>query len=164
MFYESCLNDDINNIQLAGFTLHRQDRTAIVSNTRGGGLCIFVINSWCTKSNSKEVSRFCLAEVEYLMTSCRPHYLPREFVYLPPQTNAGTKTATNELHMAISKQEKAHPEAALLVAGDFNAGNLNPFYLISTRMLCGQQEEEKNSRPPLLHTQKRVQSTPSPSM
>ena len=43
-------------------------------------------------------------------------------VYLPPQTDAGTKTAFNELYKAISKQENAHPEAALLVAGDFNAG------------------------------------------
>ena len=63
------------------------------------------------------------------MTSCRPHYLPREFssiffvaVYLPPQTDAGTKTALNELYTAISKKENANPESALLVAGDFNAG------------------------------------------
>ena len=65
------------------------------------------------------------------MISCRPHYLPREFsstffgaVYLPPQTYAGTKTPLNELCKAISKQENAHPEAALLVAGDINAGKL----------------------------------------
>ena len=38
-------------------------------------------------------------------------------VYIPPQTDAGTKTALNELYVAISKQENAHPEAALLVAG-----------------------------------------------
>jgi hypothetical protein len=43
-------------------------------------------------------------------------------IYLPPQTDAGTKKALNELYKAISKQENAHPEAALLVAGDFNAG------------------------------------------
>jgi hypothetical protein len=65
------------------------------------------------------------------MISCRRHYLPREFssvffiaVYTPPQTNAGTKTALNELYTTISKQENAHPEAALLVAGDFNSGKL----------------------------------------
>ena len=89
--------------------------------TRGGRLCIFVNNSWCTIS--KEVSRFCSPEVEYLMISCRPHYLPREFssvffvaVYIPPQTDAGTKTALNELYFAISKQENAHTEQ-LKVAG-----------------------------------------------
>ena len=80
---------------------------------------------------SKEVSRFCSPEVEYLMISCRPHYLPREYssiffvaVYLPPQTDAGTKTALNKLYTAISKQENDHPEAVLIVAGDFNAGKL----------------------------------------
>ena len=72
-----------------------------------------------------------MPEVEYLMISCRPQYLPREFssvifvaVYIPPQTDVGTKTALNELYSTISKQENAYPEAALLVAGDFNSGNL----------------------------------------
>jgi hypothetical protein len=41
-------------------------------------------------------------------------------VYIPPQSEAGTKTALNELYCAISKQENPHPEAALLV----NAGKL----------------------------------------
>jgi hypothetical protein len=44
---------DKNNIQLVGFTLYRQDRTAASGKTRGDGLCIFVNNSWCTIS--KEV-------------------------------------------------------------------------------------------------------------
>jgi predicted secreted Zn-dependent protease len=76
-----------------------------------------------------------LLEVEFLMISCRPHYLPREFssilfvtVYLPPQTDADTKTVLNLLYKAISKQEKAHPEAALLVARDFNAGKLKSIF------------------------------------
>ena len=65
------------------------------------------------------------------MISCRPYYLRRVFssiffiaVYLSPQTDAGTKTALYELYKAISKLENAHPEAALLVAGDFNAVKL----------------------------------------
>jgi hypothetical protein len=45
-------------------------------------------------------------------------------VYLPPQTDAGAKTALSQLYKEISKQEIAHPKAALLVAGDFNAGKL----------------------------------------
>ena len=58
------------------------------------------------------------------MISCRPHYVLFVAVYIPPQTNAGTKTALNELYTAISKEENAHLEAALLVAGDFDAGKL----------------------------------------
>ena len=56
-FYESWLNNDMINIQLAGFKIFRQDRTVASGKTRGGGICIFV-NSWRTKS--KEVSRFYL--------------------------------------------------------------------------------------------------------
>ena len=72
----------------------------------------------------------------------------------------GTKTTLKELYYAINKQENAHP---VLVAGDFNAGNLNQFYLISINML-NVQPEEKNSRSPVLHTQRRVQSSPLPSI
>jgi polynucleotide 5'-kinase involved in rRNA processing len=50
-------------------------------------------------------------------------------VYLPPQTDDGTKTALNELYKAISKQENAHPEALLQAAGDFNVGK-STFYLL----------------------------------
>ena len=99
---KSWLNNDMINLQLVGVNLFHQDRTAASGKTRGGGLCIFVNNTWCTKS--KEVLRFCSPEVEYLMISCRPHYQPREFssvffvaVYIPPQTKAGTKTTLNEL-------------------------------------------------------------------
>jgi hypothetical protein len=63
--------------------------------------------------------------------NCRPHYLPKEFsailfvaVYLPPQTDAGTKTTLSQMYKEISKQETTHPEAVLLVAGDINAGKL----------------------------------------
>jgi hypothetical protein len=78
-FTESWLNEDIINIQLAGYTLYWEDRTE-ASGKGGGGLCIYINNSWCTIS--KEVSRFGSPEVEYLMISCRPHYLPREFSFV----------------------------------------------------------------------------------
>ena len=80
---------------------------------------------------SKEVSRFCSPEVEYIVINFRPHYLPQEFsaillvaVYLPPQTDAGTKTTHSQLYKEISKQDTTHPEVVLLVAGDFNSGKL----------------------------------------
>ena len=69
-------------------------------------------------------------------------------VYLPPQNKAGTKTSLK----AISKEENAHPEAALLVAGDFNAGKLKSvlsnFY---QHVICATREEN-NPRPTLHHT------------
>ena len=71
--------------------MYRQDRTAASAKTRGGGLSIFVNNSWYTIS--KKVSSYCSPEVEFLMISCRPHYLPGEFssifflaVYVPSQS------------------------------------------------------------------------------
>ena len=140
--------------------MHQQDRAATSGKTRGGGVCLFVSNSWCAMSNNKEVSWYC----SYLMINCRPHYLPTEFssilflaIYLPPQTDAGTKTALNELDKAISKHENAHPEAALLVAGDINPGKhksvLPPFY---QHVTCATTGKKTNSRPPLLHTQRHI--------
>ena len=159
----------MDNIQLAGFSVHRQDRTAASSKTRGGGLCLFVNNSWCTKSDINEVSRFCSPEVEYLMISCRPHYLPRVFssiffvsVYLPPQTDAGTKTALN--FKAISKQENAHSEVALLVSMDFKAGKLKSVLPHFNQHVTCATRGKKNSRPPSFHIQRCVQSSPSPSI
>ena len=73
---------------------------------------------------SKEVSSYCSPEVEYLMINCRPQSVFFVAVYIPPPSKADTKIAMNELYSSISKQENAHPEAALLVAGDFNAVKL----------------------------------------
>ena len=119
----------VPKVTIDNYTLHQQDRTAASGKTRGGELRIFVNNSSYTIS--KEVSSYCSPEVEYLMINYRSPYLPREFssvffvaVHIPPQSEAGTKTALNELYSNISKQENVHPEAALLVAGDFNAGKL----------------------------------------
>ena len=58
-FTESWVNDDTINIQLA--TLYWQDRTVASTKTRGGGLCIFVYNSWCRIS--KEVLSYCSAKI-----------------------------------------------------------------------------------------------------
>ena len=75
MLHRVRMNNDIKNIELAGYTLHRQDRTAASGKTQGGGQYIYVNNSWYTIS--KEVSKFCWPEIEYLMITCRPHNVPR---------------------------------------------------------------------------------------
>jgi hypothetical protein len=35
------------DIQHEGFSMHHQDQTADLGNERGGGVCLFVNNSWC---------------------------------------------------------------------------------------------------------------------
>ena len=94
-------------------------------------MCLFVNNIWCTISNIKGFSRHCSSEVEYLMISCRPHYLSRKLSSIILHSHLFTitnrcwhKDHTQPAVYAISKQENAHPEASLLVAGDFNAGKL----------------------------------------
>jgi hypothetical protein len=111
----------------------------------------------------KNVSRYFSPEVEYLVISCRPHYLPREFssilfiaTYSPPQTDAGTKTALNRLYKAVSKQENAHPEWP----GTLIQANLNQFYQIFTNTSHVQPEKE-NPRPPFLYTEMHTKLSPS---
>ena len=58
-FTESWLNDDTENIELAVFSVHRQDRAATSGVMKGGGVCLFVNNCRCAMSNIKEVSRYC---------------------------------------------------------------------------------------------------------
>ena len=74
---------------------------------------------------------FCstLLNPEILTRKCLPYYLSREFsavivtdVYILPQTD--TKMALKELHWTLCKLETIYPEAAFIVAGDFNKANL----------------------------------------
>ncbi|KAI4889410.1 hypothetical protein NFI96_034097 [Prochilodus magdalenae] len=114
-------------IQLQTHSVHRGDCTAASGNNKGGGVCVFVNNRWC--SDIKTVEKHCSTDIELLMVKCRPFYLPREFsavfilvVYIPPRANSAT--ALGLLHDAISKQETAHPDAVFIVCGDFNNCNL----------------------------------------
>ncbi len=59
----------------------------------------------------------------------RPFYLPREFsvvivtaAYIPPQADTGL--ALSKLHDVISGYINKHPDAAFIIAGDFNKANL----------------------------------------
>ena len=84
--------------------------------------------SWCDHNNIQELKSFCSPDLEFLTIKCQPHYLPREFsliiitaVYIP---QADTSTALKELHWTLCKLETTYPEAAFIVAGDFNKANL----------------------------------------
>lgn len=78
---------------------------------------------WYT--NSSVVNTHCTPELETMTVMCRPFYLPREItvvlvtaVYKPPDANVAI--ALSQLHKVISRQQRAYPESAFIVAGDFN--------------------------------------------
>ena len=103
-----------------GHYVLRTDRTADSSETKCGGLCIYVNKTW--RIDPTTTRSHCSAHLEYLMVKCRPFYLPRVFTstivtaaYIPPDANA--KIALKELHTAISKHTDS---TSCIVAGDFN--------------------------------------------
>ena len=85
--------------------------------------------SWCECDNVQKLKFFCSPDLEYLTIKICLYYLPIEFslvivtvVYIPCQ--ADTMTALKELHWTLCKLETTYPEAAFIVAGDFNKANL----------------------------------------
>ena len=112
-----------------GFTLMRCDRSrGATGKTKGGGVCVFVNERWCSNVTVKE--QHCCADVELLTVALRPFYLPREFrqifvtvVYIHPK--ADVRVAAGVIRRAVQKQETQCPESVRLIAGDFNHCRLN---------------------------------------
>ncbi len=111
------------------FSVLRMDRSAEAGKNKGGGVCFFINKKWCDPRNISILSRSCSPHLEHLSIICRPFYLPREFtsilvsaVYIPPQ--ADTSVALSNLHDEISGYINKHPDAACIIAGDFNKANL----------------------------------------
>ncbi len=111
------------------FSVLRMDRTAEAGKTKGGGVCFMINKKWCDPRNISILSRSCSPHLEHLSIICRPFYLPREFtsiivtaVYIPPQ--ADTSLALSKLHDELSGNINKHPDAACIIAGDFNKANL----------------------------------------
>jgi len=111
------------------FSVLRMDRTAEAGKNKGGGVCFFINKKWCDPRNISILSRSCLPHLEHLSIICRPFYLPREFssivvtaIYIPPQ--ADTSLALSKLHDELSGYINKHPDAACIIAGDFNKANL----------------------------------------
>ncbi len=105
------------------------DRTAEVGKSKGGGVCFMINKEWCDHRNISSLLRSCSPHLEHLSIICRPFYLPREFpsiivtaVYIPPQADTGL--ALSKLHDVLSGYINKHPDAAFIIAGDFNKANL----------------------------------------
>ncbi len=68
-----------------------------------------------------------------MIIKCRPFYLPRDYtaillvaVYIPPNSNNNRSEALNYLYQHISEQQ--HPDAFLILAGDFNHADLKSVF------------------------------------
>ncbi len=107
------------------FSVLRMDRTAEAGKTKGGGVCLMINKKWCDPRNISILSRSCSSHLEHLSIICRPFYLPREFtsiivtaVYIPPEADTGL--TLSKLHDELSGYINKHPDAACIIAGDFN--------------------------------------------
>ncbi len=107
----------------------RMDRTAEAGKSKGGGVCFMINKKWCDPRNISSLSRSCSPHLEHLSIICRPFYLPREFsavivtaAYIPPQADTGL--ALSKLHDVLIGYINKHPDAAFIIAGDFNKANL----------------------------------------
>jgi hypothetical protein len=67
----------------------------------GGGVCLYENEQRCHSGHITIKERVCDKNIELLVVSCRPHYLPREFsnvivlvVYIPPSTNVESELLT----------------------------------------------------------------------
>lgn len=102
IFTETWLHSSIvdSAIELARRTLHRWDRTVSSGNTRGGGLCVYINNSWCT--DTKTMFSYCCPDLENMTVKWRPLYLPREFTAVLSWNCYMTL-------LAVSTQQKLYP-------------------------------------------------------
>lgn len=114
----SCIAD--SSVSLPNRILFRSDRTS----ARGGGVCIYVSQSIpCRRINAFEQ-----ADVESLWVSVRPHRLPREVsvilvsvIYNSTSSNADYNTKLYQhIQINVDKFLRDHPEALVLITGDFN--------------------------------------------
>ncbi len=130
-FTETWLSEAIpdNVLHLPEYQLFRSDRiTELMGKTRGGGLCFYVNEGWCSDVTS--LKKMCSPNLEVLFINCKPFYSPREFssfilvnVYVPP--DVCVSAAMQQLAEQISETEQRYPDSLLIILGDFNKANLS---------------------------------------
>lgn len=79
-FTETWLSELIPDsaLQLPGFQLLRADCSKeYTGKTKGGGLCFYINEVWCT--DVTVLNKYCSPHLETLFINCRPFYSPQEF-------------------------------------------------------------------------------------
>ncbi|KAI3363548.1 hypothetical protein L3Q82_012140 [Scortum barcoo] len=90
-----------------------------------GNWALFVNDRWCNPGHIHVKEQRCTGDMELLAVSIRPYYLPREFphvitaitTYIPPSAD---DAACELLHSVVAQLQTEHPQAFLLITGDFN--------------------------------------------
>lgn len=131
---ELCLNTRVCNVycdplvQVQGFSNVCMDRNNNSGKTRGGGICVYIKDSWCSNYTTKDMVR--TPDLELICLSLRPFYLPRDYgnificaVYIPPSGNAFK--AASRVADCVHQQLKNEPDAPIFVLGDFNHCNMD---------------------------------------
>ncbi|GAA6087292.1 uncharacterized protein LOC120494988 [Tachysurus ichikawai] len=110
VFTETWLREDVPDtlFALEGFSLVRADRNDNSGKTKGGGICVYINQKWCSQFSARE--RVCISDIELLCLSLRPFYLPREFgnillytVYIPPSGKNLQQTVFTNNYNALLK-------------------------------------------------------------
>lgn len=132
-FTETWLNERTPeaHVTLDGFTLHRMDRDlSRTAKKQGGGVCAYVNERWCHPDHVTVKERLSDVNIELLVVSCRPYYLPREIshvvlivVYIPP--SATGKLATDIISRTTHELQRSSPDALFIITGDFNHCSLS---------------------------------------
>lgn len=121
---ETWLTEETDDINLQGYSPVRLDYDSQKrSKTTGGGLCMFVDDSWAT--NITVCGTYCSTYYELLSVSFRPHYLPREcgqitviLVYVPGPNSALEAEGIGASYNMVLRNSADDP---MFLLGDFNS-------------------------------------------
>lgn len=96
----------------------------------GKHIALFINNRRCNPGHVTTKERACTKDIKLLAVSMRPYYLPREYtavitisVYIPPA--ADVEAACDVIHTAVARLQAKHPDAYILISGDFNHVSLS---------------------------------------
>ena len=132
-FSESWLTESMDGscVDIPGFTAVCVDRDIRTSGKRkGGGLILYVNNRWYKPGHITVKDKICSQDVELLAVGLRTYYVLREYshtiaivVYIPPR--AVPAVACDVIHEAVARIQNRHPDAFILISGDFNHVSLS---------------------------------------
>lgn len=119
IYTETWLQGDFPDplVQVQGFSNVRMDRNNNSGKLRGGGICVYIKNSWCTSFTVKDT--VCTPDLELLCLSLRPFYLPRDYGNIFICAVYASKAASR-IADCVHQQLENKPDAPIFVLGDFN--------------------------------------------